>query len=1112
MSHENSRRARVARTAKRAANRDRMTRVRAARVPPRPDRGLAGIAEDVGAVQRGPLGHLVYLPIPLFLVAVAVLWLADLPGRFDPPLLLMSLNFVFSTLVSLFVAYLIARSFLVCGTPGLLMLGCGVVVWGLAGVAAVAAGRSDTNVIVTVHNICVCLSGACHLSGAFFSLRPERTLRAPGMAIAAGYAGALGAVVLIALAAVDGRIPTFFVQGYGGTPLRQLVLASAVGMFVLTAVLLGGPNSKPLSAFRYWYTLALALIATGLLGVMTERSHGNLVSWAGRMAQFLSGVYMLVAAIAAVRESHVWGITLGEALRESEKRFKVLAAATFEGIAITEAGRFIDANEQLLAMLGYSREELIGMSVADVTATTDRERVMRHIQGGRESLIEAGGMRKDGTRIVIEAHGRTLQYHNRKVRITAVRDITQRKRAEQALRESRARYRMLLDQAPDAVLVTQDGRIVYCNAAALRLYGAERPAQLLGKERLDIVHPAQREEVRARIRGVLEGQEPPLREFRHLRLDGVEVPVETTGVRVEWQGRPAVQAMIRDVSERNLVERRVHRQNSLLAGISRILHEALTCESEQELGRTCLAVAEELTESRLSFIGEIKASRRLGEIAISDCGWSACRLQGHEGRPSSKDMDIHGLYGRVVLSNQGFFTNDPAAHPDSIGLPPGHPPLTAFLGVPLTRGGKVLGLVALGNREGGYRTEDLEAMQALAPVMVEALMHKRAEAALREAKAAAEHANAAKDQFLAVLSHELRTPLTPLLLAACLLERRGDLPPGVQSELQAMRRSIELEARIIDDLLDLTRIVRGKLQFVFRKVDLHVLVRAAADICGRGEGAEVQLDLAARSHFVNGDAARLQQLFWNLLNNARKFTPADGRITVRSCDLPNGRICVAITDTGAGIEAEALPRIFEAFEQGDICRGRQFGGLGLGLAICNAVTEAHGGKISAASAGHGCGAEFTVEIPTVAPSDGDVAAGGPVSTEARLARSLRVLVVDDHAATLEVISRLVQDLGHRVETAADLKSAMRIADQGQVDLLISDLGLPDGSGYDLMRRLQDRPGVRGIAISGYGMEQDVRRSKEAGFTEHLIKPVDLGVLEALVSRIAMMGDASPPPA
>jgi PAS domain S-box-containing protein len=1090
MSHEDTRRRKTRRIARRAAEREATAQVRWARTPVRQRQTVETTAERVAPSDRDRPWRLACVPIPLLLVAIAVLWIAELPGAFDPPFLLMGLNFVFSTLVSLFVAYLIARSFLVRGTPALLMLGCGVVVWGLAGVAAVVAGRSQVNTVVTVHNICVCLSAACHLSGALFSLRPERMLRVPGLSIAGAYAAALGAVVLIVLAAADGRIPTFFVQGYGGTPLRQLVLASATGMFVLTALLLGGPSRRPLSAFRSWYTLALILIATGLLGVMTETSHGSPLSWMGRAAQFLGGAYMLVAAIAAVRESHVWGISLDEALRESEKRFKVLAAATFEGIAITEEGRFIDANEQLLAMLGYSREEFIGMTLADVIPAEERERVMRHIKNGQKSFIETGALRKDGTQIAVEAHGRTLSYHNRRVRISAIRNVTQRKRAEQALRESEVRYRTLLDQAPDAVLVNQNGRIVYCNAAALRLYGADRPAQLLGKEALEIVHPAQREE------------ETPLHEFRHLRLDGQEVPVETTGVRVDWQGRPAVQAIMRDVTERNLAERHVHRQNTLLAAISRILHEALICETEQDLGRTCLAVAEELTQSRLGFMAEIKPAGRLGEIAISDCGWSACRIQGHEGQPPSKDMDIHGLYGRVVLDNKGFFTNDPAAHPDSIGLPQDHPPLTAFLGVPLARGGKILGVVALGNREGGYRTEDLETVQALAPVIVEALMHKRAEDALRDAKAAAEQANAAKDQFLAVLSHELRTPLTPLLLAACLLERRGDLPPGVQADVQTMRRSIELEARIIDDLLDLTRIARGKLQFDFRNADLHVLTRAAADICGHREGAEIQLDLAARNHFVNGDAARLQQLFWNLLANARKFTPADGRITIRSSDLPDGRIRVTVTDTGAGIEPEALPRIFGAFEQGDICRARQFGGLGLGLAICKAIVHAHGGTISAASAGRGCGAEFAVEIPTVAPLNGDTAEAGPVRAEACPARPLRVLVVDDHAATLDVISRLVQDLGHKVQTAADLKSAMRIADQWQIDLLISDLGLPDGTGYDLMRQLQGRPGLHGIAISGYGMEQDVRQSKEAGFAEHLTKPIDLDVLEAVVSRIA----------
>ena len=266
-----------------------------------------------------------WLPIPVLLVAIGILWAADLPGSYESPFLLMALNLLFSTLVSGFIAYLVGRSFLVRGAPGLLMLGCGVVTWGAAGLVGVAAaGHFGINILVTVHNTCVWLSALCHMAGALVSLRPRRAMHVASLWLAAAYTVALGCVGLVTLPAIMGWTPTFFVQGQGGTPLRYLVLGSGTAMFVLTAVLLKGGNRRgnrrPLSAFLYWYTLALGLIAVGLLGVMIESVHGGPLSWTGRAAQFLGGAYMLIAAILAVRETTTWEVslpTLDEPWREN---------------------------------------------------------------------------------------------------------------------------------------------------------------------------------------------------------------------------------------------------------------------------------------------------------------------------------------------------------------------------------------------------------------------------------------------------------------------------------------------------------------------------------------------------------------------------------------------------------------------------------------------------------------------------------------------------------------------------------------------------------------------------------------------------------------------------
>jgi signal transduction histidine kinase/CheY-like chemotaxis protein len=371
----------------------------------------------------------------------------------------------------------------------------------------------------------------------------------------------------------------------------------------------------------------------------------------------------------------------------------------------------------------------------------------------------------------------------------------------------------------------------------------------------------------------------------------------------------------------------------------------------------------------------------------------------------------------------------------------------------------------------------------------------------RSARAEAEHANRAKDQFLAMLSHELRTPLSPVLLATTLLEDSPDLPRDLSEHVQMIRRNVELEARLIDDLLDLTRITRGKFQLTFTTADVHEVLRRAVEICCAGRTRDLVLRLAASQHHVNGDPARLQQVFWNLVNNAAKFTPVGRSITIRSNNVDDQSVIeIEVSDTGAGIDPQFLPRLFNAFEQGDALRARKFGGLGLGLAITKAIAEAHGGTVTAHSAGRDTGATFTVRLPVVAKVPQREFRPVPQTGETKRARA-RVLLVEDHEETLQVMAELLKRLGHEVTTASTIKDALKAAGEKHFDLVISDLGLPDGLGYELMRSLRAGNHLCGIALSGYGMSEDIRLSREAGFAEHLVKPVDLKTLEEAMARV-----------
>jgi PAS domain S-box-containing protein len=378
---------------------------------------------------------------------------------------------------------------------------------------------------------------------------------------------------------------------------------------------------------------------------------------------------------------------------------------------------------------------------------------------------------------------------------------------------------------------------------------------------------------------------------------------------------------------------------------------------------------------------------------------------------------------------------------------------------------------------------------------------KQAQRELLAAKHAAEAASRAKDHFLSILSHELRTPLTPVLAAISLIESRPAMSPQeLRGQASMIRRIVETEARLVDDLLDLTRIARGKIRLHFEVVDAHALIRSVIQMFQAEtteKGLAVTLALRAKSAHVWADAGRLQQVLLNLISNAVKFTPTDGSITVRSSN-ENGRLNVIVTDTGVGIEPDVLPRLFTAFEQGERTITRRFGGLGLGLSIVRSLVEMHGGTIAASSAGHGQGATFTVTLKSVQPGLGAPSAEAPKSASG----GQRILLVEDHADTREVLDRLLSSLGCTVWAVGSVKEAVELSDREPFDLLVSDIGLPDGTGHEVMSYVRARHGTRGIALSGFGQDDDLRRSREAGFELHLIKPVNFQTLKEVILKIA----------
>ena len=588
---------------------------------------------------------------------------------------------------------------------------------------------------------------------------------------------------------------------------------------------------------------------------------------------------------------------------------------------------------------------------------------------------------------------------------------------------------------------------------------------------------------------------PYEKEFR--RGDGRRVPVLAGSALLP--GSDASVGFVLDLTERKRAE-----------GRARLLAEAGSALSESLDYSETLRSLLHLTVPRLADYGlvfELQEGARLRQVALLhvDPGKHEVLNRLGEVFGSLPENPASMLWRAARLGTSQFL---PSATLDLAKSVHSHPGMIeawmrlgplSFLAIPLAARGEVLGVVMLatsGVSGRHFGVDDLELAEGLA---------SRASLAIDNARlyGRAEAASKAKDHFLAALSHELRTPLTPVLLRVGFLARSADLPEPLRADLRMIQRNVELEAKLIDDLLDLTRVSRGKLSLHFEATDVHALLDHVVAICSEGiEARSLRIELVpgAAEHHVWADSARLQQVFWNLIKNAVKFTPAGGHIRVITANPQPGKVEVSVIDPGIGIAAEDLPRLFDAFEQGNPEITRTFGGLGLGLAICKALVDQHGGSLTGLSPGRGQGATFTVALAAVpAP---EVAEPAGSASRAAEPPPLRLLLVEDNEPTLEVMCTLLELAGHDVKAAPDMRTAQRLAADHTFDLVVSDLGLPDGNGFDLMRELRERYGLTGIAVSGFGMEEDLRRSRESGFLEHLVKPVDVDKLKAAIARAA----------
>jgi PAS domain S-box-containing protein len=652
-----------------------------------------------------------------------------------------------------------------------------------------------------------------------------------------------------------------------------------------------------------------------------------------------AGVVLVFHDISERRKAERERATLAAIVESSDD---VILSKTLDGV-VTSWNRAAER------VYGYAAEEAVGQHVSIVVppelSGELSEIIARLRRGERVEHLETVRVRKDGQRLDVSVTVSPIRDPSGRLvgASTIARDITERKQAEEALRESEARFQTLVELSPDAIVVHAEGRVVFINTSGAKLLRATDPARVVGRPITDFLHPDFHEIVRGRLQKMAAGERVAPIEMKFIRLDGTEVFGEVVSVPMLYQNGPAVQVVVRDITERRRVEE----------------ERARLLEREQEARRQ------------------------------------------------------------------------------------------------------------------------------------------------------AEEVNRTKDEFLATLSHELRTPLTPIIGWANMI-RSGQLGAAEAGQgLRVIEKNSHALSRLINDLLDMSSILSGKLRIERAPVELGAVVREAVETvrtqaAARSVTLEVETGGLAPA-VVSGDRTRLVQIFWNLLNNAVKFSREGGRVRV-SVGASGGSARVRVEDEGEGIAPEFLPHIFERFRQADMGTTRQHGGLGIGLALVKSLVGAHGGRVEASSGGAGRGSSFTVTLPAAHVAAESRASGelNPEDAKPCAEELCRVLLVEDARDTLEMLRVAFAARGYVATACESPEEALRVAESAPFDIIVSDIGLPRIDGYELLERLRRLPHLRGVpalALTGYAGPKDAEAALAAGFDAHVPKPVDPSALAEQVGRL-----------
>ena len=779
-------------------------------------------------------------------------------------------------------------------------------------------------------------------------------------------------------------------------------------------------------------------------------------------------------------------------LRENEEKYRALIRNAADPIFVHDMDtRIQDVNQQACDSLGYTREELLNMSISDLVPDFNLERFAENagkIKPGEGVTMEDFLRRKDGTIFPTEVRLGIIEIRGSKIVIALARDVTERKKAEQDLRDSEERFRNLIEGSLQGILIHRDSKPLFINEACVKMFGYGSTEEIMQNENLfEFVSPQSQKKIRKLQEARLRGEKAPtFFEMEGLHNNGKPLWLDTSTRMVNWDGAPAMQTTVIDITERKLAEQAVRAKSAMLQATLENMGEGISFVDQdlitQAINRKFLDLLDlpaELFKENIHIEEVFRYNAKRGEYGPGDIEEQVRhrvaltrKFEPHLFERTRRDGTVIEVRGNPVPDGRGFVTT----YTDITDRKRAEQELRASLET---------------------KSELLEIL-------------KEREVQLTAAKVKAEEANRAKSSFLANMSHELRTPLNAIIGYSELLieeaaEEGAEMLSGDLGKIHSAGKHL---LSLINDILDLSKIEAGKMELYLETFELPATLRDVVTTVApllEKNGNTLELSLPEDIGQMRADVTKVRQILFNLLSNAAKFTK-EGTITLTASRTGNGEaewITFTVRDSGIGMTPEQQARLFQAFSQGDASTTREYGGSGLGLAICKLVCEAMGGEISVRSE-FGKGSTFTVRLPALvapareeppSPPPSPIAEAAPVAGGAGT-----LLAIDDDPSVREIMSRFLTREGFKVVTAADGEEGLRLAKELRPTVITLDVLMPRMDGWAVLTALKSDPDLAEIPVVLLTIVDDPNMGYSLGASDCLTKPIDRNRLAAVLAK------------